>query len=136
MYHSRQQVEGDVAGVTTRGVCPHAPVNHTVFFLCHVFIKFMYINKILIKQDFKFLYYMLQCELLYVPTRPTGQIPTHWQNPDPLDKSRLTGKIQTHWTNPDSLAKSRPTAMKARGPDSMLYHVIHTQPWHKYVEHL
>ncbi len=22
---------------------------------------------------------------------------THWQNPDPLAKSRPTGKIQTHW---------------------------------------
>ncbi len=28
---------GDVA-VVTSGVCPHAPVNHTVFFLCHGFI--------------------------------------------------------------------------------------------------
>ncbi len=41
--------EGDAAGVTTRGVRPHAPVNYMVFFLCHGFIKFMYINKILMK---------------------------------------------------------------------------------------
>ncbi len=33
--------------VTTRVVRPHAPVNHMVFFLCHGFIKFMYINKTL-----------------------------------------------------------------------------------------
>ncbi len=32
-----------------RGVCPHVPVNHMVFFLCHGFIKFMYINEILMK---------------------------------------------------------------------------------------
>ncbi len=32
-----------------KGVRPHAPVNHTVVFLCHGFIKFMYINKILTK---------------------------------------------------------------------------------------
>ncbi len=48
-YHPRPEVEGDAAGVITRGVCPHAPVNHMVFFLCHGFIKFMYINKILMK---------------------------------------------------------------------------------------
>ncbi len=29
-------------------------------------------------------------------SRPTGNM-THWQNPDPLGKSRRTGKIQTHW---------------------------------------
>ncbi len=28
---------------------PHAPVNHTVVFLCHGFIKCMYINEILMK---------------------------------------------------------------------------------------
>ncbi len=48
-YHPRPEAEGDAAGVTTRGVHPHAPVNHMVFFLCHGFIKFMYINKILMK---------------------------------------------------------------------------------------
>ncbi len=32
-----------------RGVHPYARVNHTVFFSCHGFIKFMYINKILMK---------------------------------------------------------------------------------------
>ncbi len=37
--------EGDSAGITTRGVHPHAAANHTVFFLCHGFIKFMYINE-------------------------------------------------------------------------------------------
>ncbi len=74
---------GDVAEVTTRGVCPHATVNHMVFFLCHGFIKFMYINKILMKTrlkflyyvlhcDFNFLYYVLQCELLCVPTSWSG----------------------------------------------------------------
>ncbi len=47
--HQRPQVEGDAAGVTTRGVSPHAPVNHTVFFLYHGFIKCMYVNKILMK---------------------------------------------------------------------------------------
>ncbi len=30
-YHPRPQVKGDTAGVTTRGVLPHTPVNHTVF---------------------------------------------------------------------------------------------------------
>ncbi len=48
-YHPRRQFEGDVAGVTTRGVRPHAPVNHMVFFLCNGSIKFMYINKIVMK---------------------------------------------------------------------------------------
>ncbi len=48
-YHPRPQVEDDVAGVTTRGVRPHAPGNHKVFFLSHGFIKFMYINVILMK---------------------------------------------------------------------------------------
>ncbi len=48
-YHPRPQVESDAAGVTTRGVHPHAPVNHIVFFLCHGFIKFMYVNKISMK---------------------------------------------------------------------------------------
>ncbi len=48
-YHPRPQVKGDAARVTTRVVCPHAPVNHMVFFLCHGFIKFMYINKIFMK---------------------------------------------------------------------------------------
>ncbi len=63
---------GDTAGVTMRGVRPHAPVNHTVFFLCHGFIKFMYINKILMKIRLIFVYYMLQCELLCVPTSGSG----------------------------------------------------------------
>ncbi len=27
-------VSGDMAGVTTRGVFPHTPVNHTVFSYC------------------------------------------------------------------------------------------------------
>ncbi len=44
------------SGVTTRGVRPHAPVNHAVFFLCHGFNKFMYINKILMKTRLYFLY--------------------------------------------------------------------------------
>ncbi len=44
----RLQVEGDAAGIT-RGDCHHAPINHTVLLLCHGFIKFMYINKILMK---------------------------------------------------------------------------------------
>ncbi len=47
-------ISGDAAGVTMRGVCPHAPVNHTVFFLCHCFITFMYINKILMKTRLSF----------------------------------------------------------------------------------
>ncbi len=48
--HQRNtHIHGDAAGVTTRGVRPHAPVNNTVFFLCHGFINFMYINKILMK---------------------------------------------------------------------------------------
>ncbi len=45
-YHPRPQVDCDAAGVTTRGIRPHAPVNYMVLFLCHGFIKFMYINKI------------------------------------------------------------------------------------------
>ncbi len=48
-YHQRPLVEGDAAGVTTRGFHLHAPVNHMVFFLCHGFIKYIYINKILMK---------------------------------------------------------------------------------------
>ncbi len=48
-YHLRPHGESDAAGVTTRGVRPHAAVNHMVFFLCHCFIKFMYVNKILMK---------------------------------------------------------------------------------------
>ncbi len=48
-YHPRPQVEGDAAGITMRGVHHYAPINHMVFFLCHGFIKFMYINKILMK---------------------------------------------------------------------------------------
>ncbi len=46
----RPQVESDTAGVTMRGVRPHASFNHKVFFLCHGFIKIMYINKILMKR--------------------------------------------------------------------------------------
>ncbi len=42
-YHPRLQVEGDAVGVTMW------VVNHMVFFLYHGFIKFMYINKILMK---------------------------------------------------------------------------------------
>ncbi len=53
-YHLRPQVEGYAAGVTTRGVCPHAHVNYMVFFLCHCFIKFMFINKILMKTRISF----------------------------------------------------------------------------------
>ncbi len=45
-YHPRPQVSDDAAG-SQQGVRPNAPVNHMVFFLCHGFIKFMYINKIL-----------------------------------------------------------------------------------------
>ncbi len=56
LYHQRPQVEGDAAGVTTRGVHPRAPVYNTIFFLCHGFIKFMYINKILMKTRLQFLY--------------------------------------------------------------------------------
>ncbi len=48
------------AGVTTSGVCPHASVNHMVFFLYHGFIIFMYINKILMKT----IYFYIMCELL------------------------------------------------------------------------
>ncbi len=44
-YHPRLQVKGDATGVITRGVCAHAPV---IRFM-HGFIKFMYINKILMK---------------------------------------------------------------------------------------
>ncbi len=40
-----------------RGVRPHAPVNHMVFFLCH---GFMYINKILKTT----LIFDIMCELL------------------------------------------------------------------------
>ncbi len=71
-YHPRLQVEGDAAGVTMRGVRRHAPVNHTVFFLCHGFIKFMNINKILMKTRLIVVYYILQCELLCVPTSGSG----------------------------------------------------------------
>ncbi len=42
------------------------------FFLCHGFMKFMYINKILMKTRLIFLYYVLQCELLCVPTSGSG----------------------------------------------------------------
>ncbi len=49
-YHLRLQIEGDAAEVTMSGVCPHTHVNHTVFFLFHGFIIFMYINNILMKQ--------------------------------------------------------------------------------------
>ncbi len=61
----------DPSRITTRGTHPHAPVNHTVFFLCHSLIKFMYINKILMKTRI-FLYYVLQCELLCVQTSESG----------------------------------------------------------------
>ncbi len=83
-YHRRLQVKGDAAGATMRRVHSHAPVNYMVFFLCHGFIKVMYINKILMKTrlryflyyvlqcDFIFLYYVLQCELLCVPTSGSG----------------------------------------------------------------
>ncbi len=71
-YHPRPQVEGDSAEVTTRGVRPHAPVNHTVFSLCHGFIKFMYINKILMKTRLIFIYFVLKCELLCVTTSGSG----------------------------------------------------------------
>ncbi len=43
-YHQRPQVDGDAAGVTMSGVRPHAPVNHTFFFLCHGFYK-IYVYK-------------------------------------------------------------------------------------------
>ncbi len=72
-YHPRPQTPAVSPETTKRGVHPHAPVNHTVFFLCHGFIKFMYINKILMKtKTLIFVYYMLQCELLCVPTSGSG----------------------------------------------------------------
>ncbi len=75
---ARPKVQGDAAGVKTRGVLPHTPVNHMVFFLCHGFIKFMYINKILMKTTLIFVYYMLQCELLCVPTSGSRFYPWVW----------------------------------------------------------
>ncbi len=70
-YYPRLQVEGDVAGATTRGVCPHAPVNIMVFFLCYSFIKIMYINKILRKTSLQFLY--ITCyNVNYFVSQPVG----------------------------------------------------------------
>ncbi len=65
------KVEGDATGVTVRGVCPHAPVNCTVFFLCHGFIKFVYKNKILMKTRLSFLY--ITCyNVNYFVSQPVG----------------------------------------------------------------
>ncbi len=71
LYHQIPQVEGDAAGATMRGVCPHAPVNHTVFFLCHGFNKFMYINKILMKTRLQFLY-ITGYKMNYFVSQPVG----------------------------------------------------------------
>ncbi len=58
------------AGVTTR-VHPHAPINHTVFFLCHGFIKFMYINKILMKTRI-YIFYISCYNVNYFVSQPVG----------------------------------------------------------------
>ncbi len=82
----RQKVKGDAAGIIMRGVRPHAPVNHTVFFLCHGFVKSMYIKKILMKnKTLIFVYYVLQCELLCVPTSGSGVYKWVWILPVGLD---------------------------------------------------
>ncbi len=68
-YHPRPQVECDAARVSMRGVRPHAPVNHIVFFLCHGFIKFMYISKILMKTS---LYFFIVCVTMWTTLVPNS----------------------------------------------------------------
>ncbi len=48
----------DAVGIITSAVRPHAPVNHTLY-LCHGFIIYMYINKILMKTRLYFWHYVL-----------------------------------------------------------------------------
>ncbi len=106
-YHPRPQVEGDVAGVTTRGVGPHAPVNHTVFFLCHGFIKCLYINKILMKTSLQLLY--ITCyNVNYFVSQPVG-----------LDFTSGSGFCQWVWIY------MWVWIWKPHEPDSLLYHVIY-----------
>ncbi len=50
-------------GRSQQGVRPHAPVNYTFFFLCHGFIKLMYINKILMKTR---LYFFILCVTMWL----------------------------------------------------------------------
>ncbi len=121
LYHPRLQVEGDVAGVTMRGVRLHAPVNLTVFFLWHGFIKFMYINKILYeleKGNIWFLYNMCYNVNNFV-SQPMG-----------LDFTSGSGFCQWVWIVPVGLDCQWVWIWKPHGPDSLLYHVIYTQQWH------
>ncbi len=120
LYHPRPAVSGDAAGVTTRGVRPLVPVNHMLFFLCHGFIKFMYIKTIDENKTLIFLYYVLQCELLCVPTSVSGFYQWVWILAVVLDFISGSGL-------------SVGLDMKTPGADSILYHVIYTQPWHNVV---
>ncbi len=47
--HITRDGRSRVMWLGSRGVRPYAPFNHMVFFLCHGFIKFIYINKIVMK---------------------------------------------------------------------------------------
>ncbi len=97
-YHQRPQVEGEAVGVTTRGVCPHAPVNHTVFFLCPGFIKFMYINKILMKTRLQF-FYITYYNVNYFVSQSVG-----------LDFTSESGFCQWIWILPVGLDMKTPWA--------------------------
>ncbi len=111
-YHPTPQVEGDAAGVTTRGVRPRLPVNHTFFFLCHGFIKFMYINKYLWKQDFNVCILGVTMWTTFYPNQWV------WILPVGVDFASGCGFCQWVWI------------WKPHRPDSLLYHVIYTQAWY------
>ncbi len=89
-----------------------------VFFLCHGFIKFMYINKILMKTRLQFLYITFY-NVNYFVSQPVG-----------LDFTSGSGFCQWVWMLPVGLDCQWVWIWKPHGPDSLLYHVIYTQPWH------
>ncbi len=77
-------------------------------------------------------YYVLQCELFCVPTSGSGFCQWVWiangsgyENPMGLDFISGSGFYQWVWIC------QWVWIWKPHGPDSLLYHVIYTQPWHK-----
>ncbi len=122
--HKRKPtVSGDMAGVTTRGVLPHTPANHMVFLLCHDFIKFMYINIILMKTRLHFFY--ITCYnvtlILYITCYNVNYFVSQ---PMRLDFTGGSGFCQWVWILPVGLDIKTPWTRL------LLYHVIYTQPWH------
>ncbi len=70
------------------------------------------------KEDCNFLYYMLQCEQLCVRTSESGFYQWVWILAVGLDFTSGSGFCKWIWI------------WRPHGSDSLLYHLIYTQPWH------